>query len=248
MKWKLNQVHQFAAVFARTTNAARLDGPASAEPVAAAIEISEGFENLRLWEQQEPKWIETIDRIVHHRGRSSPDAINAMDLPTQRLVNDWNKLCVTEGVLCRRNKKICPRAVVSESKKLTILQLYHEISRSLHDDVSKMLGCLGQKYYWYNLHSDAQLYVFDCDVCQKKRSNSQHVKEFQSIPVAFPNQRSHINFRGDCKRPQVYIGYGRRFLRIYCGNTNKRYLFSGDFGRVNLKLGCCVWLTGLDTC
>ena len=167
-------------------------GPASAKPVAAAIAISEGFENLRLWQQQEPKWTEIIDRIVHHRGRPSSDAINAMDLPTQRLVHDWNKLCVIEGVLCRRNKKNWPRAVVPESKKLTILQLYHEVPGSLYDGTSKMLGRLGQKYYWYNLQSDVQLYVFDCDVCQKIKSNSQHVKEeLQPIPVAFPNQRIH---------------------------------------------------------
>ena len=145
------------------------------------------------------------------RGSASPNAFIGFCESTQFLISQWNRLVVIDSILCRKNKRGQPRVVVPDSKRITVLKLYHLLPGALHEGVGKMTQRISQKFYWFNLHRDVALFVFDCDLCKTLKMGARKTKEeLEPLPVGYANQRVHVDFAG----PVATTANGHKFIFV----------------------------------
>ena len=165
-------------------------------PVVAALGLEDAFQMVRRWQEEDATWQQLRQLVQRHGSQPAPRDFAASSEEIQCLVNQWQRLTVVDGLLCWRNKAQKPKVVVPELHRATLLKLYHYTPGTLHEGANKMLSRIAEKFYWRNLQRDIQLYVSDCDTCTQLKTHRKVREGLEPLPMAYPNQRVHIDFLG----------------------------------------------------
>ncbi|VDI61435.1 Hypothetical predicted protein [Mytilus galloprovincialis] len=89
------------------------------------------------------------------------------------------------------------RLVVPASLRQTVMELCHELPSAGHQGVSRTMSKIKDKYHWYNMTKDINLFVLSCDTCNKNKKASRHSKcPLTKYHAGYPMERVHIDFMG----------------------------------------------------
>ena len=110
------------------------------------------------------------------------------------------QLSVENGVLFynwmhkpdRRKCLVVPKDLRSE-----VLHQCHDVKSAGHLGRDKTLARLKQRFLWYNMFNDCEIYVKTCSTCNKnKKLNRQHKAGLQSFHAGAPVERVHLDILG----------------------------------------------------
>lgn len=83
----------------------------------------------------------------------------------------YEKFWVDEdGLLYRQGLKEEPRVVIPSTLVHTVLACYHELQFTAHQDVSRNLKFLNQKFWWGTMRNDVSEHIRRCGACAKRKT------------------------------------------------------------------------------
>ncbi|VDI28768.1 Hypothetical predicted protein [Mytilus galloprovincialis] len=100
------------------------------------------------------------------------------------------------------------RLVVPASLRQTVMELCHELPSAGHQGVSRTMSKIKDKYHWYNMTKDINLFVLSCDTCNKNKKASRHnqfTKWTECIPL--PSQTAEVTAQAAINEFFTRFGY-----------------------------------------
>ena len=91
----------------------------------------------------------------------------------------------------------CQCLVVPTELQLRVLYHCHDAKEAGHLGNAKTLDRLKQRFYWYGMSRDSNLYVKQCSTCnQVKKSNRTPRSALGTYHASFPMERVHLDILG----------------------------------------------------
>ena len=107
--------------------------------------------------------------------------------------------------------------IVPDGLKAEVLRLSHDIKLTGHPGVARTLFCLRERYIWYGLRKDCEIYVRACPRCSREKKASKAARGALGVYHAgAPMERLHIDILG----PFPKSSKGNRYiLMVICQFT-----------------------------
>ena len=101
--------------------------------------------------------------------------------------------------------------VIPKSHRELVLKQLHDGKSGAHLGVKKTLHKVRDRYFWFKLRKDVELWVKKCDMCNSRKGTLRKSKApLQTYKVGAPNERVAIDFMG----PFVKTDRGNRFMMV----------------------------------
>lgn len=112
--------------------------------------------------------IKTVARHVAEGSMPSGSIRRTLPVTSQKLLRQWEKLYITDGVLCRRVKdpktfEICVQVVCPTTKRQEVWKKYHEATA--HAGAEKTLSRIRQFFYWPGMDVEVRRFQQVCVAC-----------------------------------------------------------------------------------
>jgi len=114
----------------------------------------------------------------------SGDILSVSSMATRHYVLNWDTLVIVEGMLFRRFDRedgtgsfwqlVVPRCL----QKVVLYQMHHSLLSVLgHMGLKETKEKVLQKYYWYGIREDIDLWILKCETCGASKSTAQTALE-----------------------------------------------------------------------
>ena len=127
----------------------------------------------------------------------------------------WDSLKIQDGVLYRefhipKSRRIKNQILVPTKDRYKIWEALHaDRIGGGHYGIQKTLDKVRDKYYWYSVTRDIDIWGKACLSCQRVKNPVQHHRApLHPIPVGFPNERLHM----DIVDPKVHTRRNSRYI------------------------------------
>ncbi|VDI62015.1 Hypothetical predicted protein [Mytilus galloprovincialis] len=171
-----------------TPSTARIVMDDSSDCVVAAIAQEEGITYLRCCEPL------SNDLFL------APPAAKSHWINKERFFLDDNGILKSQP----KTEGANTRLVVPASLRQTVMELCHELPSAGHQGVSRTMSKIKDKYHWYNMTKDINLFVLSCDTCNKNKKASRHSKcPLTKYHAGYPMERVHIDFMGPLPKTET---------------------------------------------
>ena len=146
--------------------------------------------------------------------RPSSKDIENMSPATRHYWHLWDSIDIRGGLLI---KKFCRKDGIEDYTQFIVpFKLRNEVLHNLHDSVlsghlgkKKTKGKLSQKYYWYEMREDLNIWISHCEICgQIKQPVRSHKAPLGSMPVGAPLDRIATDILG----PLPITPRGNRYI------------------------------------
>ena len=166
--------------------------------------VSNWVENMSAIQLREAQFkdpnIGTILAWLEHCHEPSTRELQLSSPETRALWFSRDQLCIQEGVMYydwsyHEGRSRC--FVVPNSLRRKVLYYCHDSKNSGHLGQSKTLDRLKEKFYWYGMTRDSDIYVKQCSVCnQNKKRNRTPRSPLGTYHAGYPMERVHIDILG----------------------------------------------------
>ena len=146
---------------------------------------------------------ENIGTIMHWLEHSYEPSTRQLQLSSPDTRALWlarDHLVLKDGVLFyvwADHDNRCQCLVVPTELRLRVLYHCHDAKEAGHLGNAKTLDRLKQRFYWYGMSRDSNLYVKQCSTCnQVKKSNRTPRSALGTYHAGFPMERVHLDILG----------------------------------------------------
>ena len=161
----------------------------------------ESMSSLQLRQAQlDDRNIGTIIHWLEHNYEPSTRTLQLCSPETRALWLMRDQLCFRDSVLfyvwtdCE-NRSQC--LVVPAELRLKVLYYCHDSRESGHLGQSKTLDKLKERFYWYGMSKDSNMYVKQCATCNRNKKGNRTPRSAQmSYHAGYPMERVHLDILG----------------------------------------------------
>uniref|UniRef100_A0A3B3IDF7 Gypsy retrotransposon integrase-like protein 1 n=1 Tax=Oryzias latipes TaxID=8090 RepID=A0A3B3IDF7_ORYLA len=130
----------------------------------------------RLEQQRDPTVCQVRDYLTQG-GLPGAAERRALSQPIKRLLQQWRRLEIIEGVLCRRVRdsstyETLQQVVVPNNKTAALVEFCHQ--NSGHPGADRMLTTLRRNIYWPQMEKTVQGYIKACPRCVLYKTKADH--------------------------------------------------------------------------
>ena len=150
--------------------------------------------------QLDDKNIGVILEWLEHSYEPSTKVFQLCSPETRALWLTRNQLLIKDGILfyvwidCDTRSQ---RLVVPAELRLKVLYYCHDSKESGHLGQTKTLDRLKERFYWYRMSKDSDLFVKQCSVCNRnKKGNRTPRSALGSYHAWYPMERVHLDILG----------------------------------------------------
>ena len=134
----------------------------------------------------------------------------------------WPQMEMRNGILHRRVDKDTPTErlvwVVPRRMRPDLLKLSHNDPSSGHMGVKRCVERLQQQYYWPGMASEVQLWIAECETCNRRKSPvSPHKSPMKSIEVGHPMELWAMDILG----PLPLTARGNQYILVMSDHFTK---------------------------
>lgn len=128
----------------------------------------------------------------------------------------WDSISLIHGILCYAwepggRKTIISCIIVPAQLKSFVMKQLHNSVTGGHLGVKKTLSKVKDRYFWYNMNNDVEVWCMKCDVCAAKKAPPRKLKApLQQYNVGAPFERIAIDVLGPLTRSKR----GNKFLLV----------------------------------
>ncbi len=91
--------------------------------------------------------------------------------------------------------------VVPRSMQQRVMQAHHDLPSAGHQGRDITRSRIKDKYFWYGMSSEINMYVSTCHVCNHRKKPTRHAKhQLTSCHAGYPMERVHLDFMGPLPR------------------------------------------------
>lgn len=156
---------------------------------------------LAVWQEADDE-IKPVLIAVREQHRPTSVEINGWPAATKRLVMEWDRLRVVDGVLFRewysrsgqleKYQLVAPRQI-----RALILSVAHEGAIAGHYSDKKTVQKVREWFYWPKLATDARDFGRSCEICQKRKAHPTRPHHpLQQDTIGEPMQKITIDLLG----------------------------------------------------
>lgn len=128
--------------------------------------------------------------------------IDSMVIRDDKLYRKWES---DDGKSCKL------LLVIPKSHREVVLKQLHDNKSAGHLGVKKTLHKVRERFFWFKLRKDVELWIKRCDMCNSRRGGAKKAKApLQQYNVGAPNERIAIDFMG----PFVKTTNGNRYMMV----------------------------------
>lgn len=140
--------------------------------------------------------IKSVARYVAEKSRPFGPIRWKMPVKAQKLLQQWDKLHMVEGVLCRRVKdpktfEICVQVVCPTVKRQEVWQKYHEAAA--HAGAERTLSRIRQFFYWPGMDMEVRQFQHGCVACSLQ-NRAQPRAPLHPFTATYPLQVIGLDF------------------------------------------------------
>mgnify|MGYP003471859434 CR=1 FL=1 len=102
----------------------------------------------------------------------SPDELSKLGRESRMLLQQWDSLCISDGVLYRKSLmgSNALQLIVPQGLQRTVLKDLHEGAVGGHLGEGKMTGRLKERFYWPGCTEDARGWCRACPSCSTRKT------------------------------------------------------------------------------
>ncbi|XP_052081122.1 uncharacterized protein LOC127719138 [Mytilus californianus] len=166
-----------------TPSTARIVMDSHSDCVVAATAPEEGItisgfseEEIKTGQESDPDLMFILPYLKDGSEPLSNDLFLASPAAKSHWINKQRFFMDDNGVLKSQPKTegANTRLVVPASLRQTVMELSHELPSAGHQGVSRTMSKIKDKYHWYNMTKDINVFVLSCDTCNKNKKASRH--------------------------------------------------------------------------
>jgi hypothetical protein len=157
-----------------------------------------------------------ILKWIKQKHRPFGPEVNRSSPATRHYWHNWNLLCIKDGILFRKFIKkdgtgTYLQLLVPRKLRKDIMYQMHNTVLSGHLGQKKIREKTLQKFYWYNLREDLNIFITQCDSCASIKTPTQHPKAPLGVmPVGSPLDRIATDILG----PLPKTPRGNRYILV----------------------------------
>lgn len=155
--------------------------------------------------QKDDPTISTVMKLLGETKKPSSRKTKTFSRPVQLLLREWNKLCISDGILYRQ-RQIDNKTI----DQLVLPQMCHkEVLKSLHDNMAHLgrdrtLDAVRRRFFWPGMSKDVSEYISSCDRCLRRKVTVTDRAPLISIKTHVPLELVCIDYQA----LQPSSGYG----------------------------------------
>lgn len=172
-----------------------------AAPCSAAVVLTpDGDEDISSnWEEAQASDpdIQTVRRYVEAQAAPKGPERQTLTPGTQKLLQQWNKLCVKGQILCRKvtdqhTHEIQYQVVCPSSRSHDVWKRVHEAAA--HAGVERTLSRIRQRFYWPGMEGEVRQFHQGCVACSLQKDRVAPRAPLNPISVSYPLEIVGMDF------------------------------------------------------
>lgn len=197
LKYRPGASNRNADVLSRLPQETRADQQAHVE--TAVVESEASMEAEDHWKdcQDEDQMVAQIKGWVVGSRFPGAEEREACRPATKRLLREWNRLHIQEGVLKRKVQEHYTglslyQIVVPKGKTYQLWEKYHNASG--HMGVAKVEGLLRKTFFWPGMGVDLQDWTSKCAICTQQKRGPEVRAPLVPVLMSYPLETVSIDF------------------------------------------------------
>ena len=129
----------------------------------------------------------------------SPDELSKLGRESRMLLQQWDSLCISDGVLYRKSLmgSNALQLIVPQGLQRTVLKDLHEGAVGGHLGEGKMTGRLKERFYWPGCTEDARGWCRACPSCSTRKTLAPKRRaKLQTLRAGYPMQIVCVDIMG----------------------------------------------------
>jgi hypothetical protein len=178
--------------------------------------------DIRTAQQEDPVIVQVIEHLNKTQGEAGSEEKWKQNGELKRYRQLWTQLIMLDGILHRRvdqgTQEERTVLVVPRKMPTDLLKLAHDDPSSGHMGINRCVERLQQNYYWPGIASEVQLWVAECEQCNRRKTPAVTARApRKSIEVGKPMELWAMDILG----PLPITARGNQFVLVMSDHFSK---------------------------